>query len=162
MERKSPQSQISGYRDQTDGLVSYEPRKHRLCVKAHTVRRRYNPIEGVPNFSSPNRRYAADQSVIILHQDKPLLKANLLCDWVHVDWWYLGLPALLPRWTYSFHTRVRLVQRAERVWWRIKWCMHLRKWGICTLVRMTNSSRGRLNFLMAFPRMISERPFEYT
>ena len=31
-----------------------------------------------------------------------------------------------------------------------------------TFVMMTSSSRGRLNCLIAFPRMISERPLEYT
>jgi len=31
-----------------------------------------------------------------------------------------------------------------------------------TLVMMTISSLGRLCFLMAFPRMISDSPFEYT
>lgn len=31
---------------------------------------------------------------------------------------------------------------------------------VLALVRITSSSRGRLSFLIAFPRMTSERPFE--
>ena len=38
----------------------------------------------------------------------------------------------------------------------------LRRVGGGTLVMITSSSRGSSSFLMALPKMISERPFEYT
>ena len=36
------------------------------------------------------------------------------------------------------------------------------KWSISTFVITTISSLGRLYFLMAFPRISSDSPFEYT